>query len=432
MPIMGFSVIKWAGGIAILLSLIESLKMSRSPQLASSPQGKVFIILIVLNFTYWLIAGNLSLNHPIQTYLSFTMLFFLTMTFVNSRKRLRLAVWAIILTMLYASQLSVRQYISVMGLYPIYRLSGTFKDVNYFALSILIVIPFAYYLLKTVRYKIIRMSLYVSMGLYSTALMFTFSRGGIIGVAVMAVVSQVISKKKIKTLMVLSVVVVLGFYFAPDSLKNRFEDTKILEEGEAQGGAALATTHRYNSILAGLNMIKANPLTGVGLGNFRSLSLQYGVEKSQAFIAHNTYISIAAEQGLPALVLFMSIIAFTYRSLWRLRRDLRGDEELALLPSVMIVSLSGFVVAALLLTAENTKFFWLLVFLTIALERIVKEQKQREDQDAIDVEAQRFGDDEELADTESSGKSNGVSASTADGAQSFPPRRQKGWSGGLD
>ncbi|VAV85697.1 hypothetical protein MNBD_DELTA01-1781, partial [hydrothermal vent metagenome] len=164
---------------------------------------------------------------------------------------------------------------------------------------------------------------------------------------------------------------------------------------------------------------------------FKSLSIVYEPRLTRRFIAHNTYLSIAAELGLPALLFFLAIIAYTYRSLWRLRKILIDDPKLTLLPNVLIVSLSGFVISATFLSAQNTKLFWLLIFLTIALERIVNEEKARENQDAIDVEVRRPGGDGELADSASGGVNTG-SASNSSDTKGLPPRRPKDWSGGGD
>ena len=51
-------------------------------------------------------------------------------------------------------------------------------------------------------------------------------------------------------------------------------------------------------------MIRAQPLTGIGTGNFKALSGKLGG------VAHNTYIEIAAELGIPGLALFGAILFF--------------------------------------------------------------------------------------------------------------------------
>jgi len=423
--ILGFSLIKWVGLSAVLVAISENIRSQRSPMLTRTLQGKFFILFSLMVFLQWFRANGGGIQ-PFLVYMSFFIFFFVTLSVVNTPSRVKIVIWAVVICMLIASQYGIRQYRIVSQYYPGYRAAGSFKDINYFALSIVIALPFAYYLYKIVKQFYLKIFLASAMLIYCAALMFTLSRGAVVGVAALLLASQAVSKKKMKALIVLSIIVVLGFYFAPDSLKKRFEETKMAGE-EGAIGAEASTTHRWHLFLAGVNMIKAHPISGVGIGNFKPLSVQYEPRLGQTFIAHNTYLSIAAEMGLPALFFFLGIIFYTYRTLWRLRRTLADDPEWALLPNVLIVSLFGFVVTALFLTAENTKLFWLLVFFTIALDRIVKEQKQREYQEAIDVEARSL---DEADDLDRSAKGSANAGTMMADTKALPSGSQGGYSGG--
>ena len=116
-------------------------------------------------------------------------------------------------------------------------------------------------------------------------------------------------------------------------------------------------------------MITDHPIRGVGIGEFKSASALYEPMLSKPGVAHNTYLEMAAEMGLPALVLFLGIILYTYRDLMRMRRRFKEDPEIFLLTNALIVSLTGFVLAGNFLSALNTKLFWLMVFVVIALKR---------------------------------------------------------------
>ncbi len=74
------------------------------------------------------------------------------------------------------------------------------------------------------------------------------------------------------------------------------------------GGAAFA--YRILLAKAALTLTSTYPVFGVGLGRFYSLS-------GQTENAHNNFLQIAAELGVPGLVLFVALIVFALRETWR-------------------------------------------------------------------------------------------------------------------
>jgi O-antigen ligase len=432
----GLSIIKWVGFMAIFVALAQNAKLNRSPQLLQTKQGKFFILLTLLVFLNSLLMGQgFVLTKPVLSFISFPIFFFVTLSIVTTVSKVRFAAWAIVLCMFIASQYSLREYLYYTRVYGSgHQSHSTFLDANYYGLSVLIAIPLAYYLYKTCAQKMFRLMFAFILVLLPLTLILSLSRGAVVGFAGVILTSLLISRKKAKAFILLSFVMLVGLFFAPDTLWKRFEGTKIFnsEEDVNLQGAAASSQFRWFILSSGFRMIEDRPLTGVGLGNFKSLSTVYEPRLTRSFIAHNTYLSIAAELGLPALLFFLAIIAYTYRSLWRLRKILIDDPRLALLPNVLIVSLSGFVISATFLSAEYTKLFWLLIFLTIALERIVKEDKEREYNDILAVDAKKLGGHVVMDGAAGTDDSNIDSASDTSGTQAMPPRRPEGWAGGRD
>jgi len=426
---LGFSVVKWVGFSALLVAFAGNLQMNRKPLLLGSMQGRLFILLFIWVVVHSLSFSGFVLLSPIQVYISFFVFFLLTLSVVNSAERVRLLVWGIVIAMFISSLYGIKEYLFFTRMYGGGRASGTFKDFNYFALSLVIAMPFVYYLLKTVRSELVRMSFYCVMIIYSMALTVTFSRGAFVGIAAMILTTLVISKRKGKTLLVLVILVLVSIHFIPDELFERFNDIKVVEKGEYISGKLASSTNRYYLLKSGMKMIIAHPFVGIGQGNFKRMSKVYEPDLPMPYIAHNNYLQIGAELGLPALFFFMGIIFYTYRSLFRLRRQLVDDPKFALLPTVMIVSLTGFMVTSLFLSAENTKFFWLLIFLTIALERVVREQTQLEAREAIDVEANGLEGVSELA---GSAKNSAIAGATVAETKALSTGVQGGWSGGQE
>lgn len=100
----------------------------------------------------------------------------------------------------------------------------------------------------------------------------------------------------------------------------------------------------YNQ--AALDFIKTNPWLGAGQGNFTvALRASAALPDWQYQPAHNIYLLVAAENGLPALLAFLAFLFLTLRAAWHHRKELG-------------VSILLFTVACLLLTGFFDHFLW--------------------------------------------------------------------------
>jgi O-antigen ligase len=127
---------------------------------------------------------------------------------------------------------------------------------------------------------------------------------------------------------------------------------------------------------AGLRMIADHPVTGVGVGRFKMYALSYGADDDPELvhIAHNTYISIGAEMGVPGLVLYLGLFGATLRSLVRLHENAGrlGAGLLGVASESLAIGLVAFGVAAFFVSAEYQKLFWLFVFLSMCLPPLLQ------------------------------------------------------------
>lgn len=116
---------------------------------------------------------------------------------------------------------------------------------------------------------------------------------------------------------------------------------------------------------AGVRMVEDRPIFGVGPGNFRLVLARYargGLAGTQ-LNAHNAYVVVAAETGLPGLALFLSIMiagGLAARGVARAARA-AGREDLAL--AAFMVQLLTFIVlcTGITMTVEGLKILWILV-----------------------------------------------------------------------
>ncbi len=126
-----------------------------------------------------------------------------------------------------------------------------------------------------------------------------------------------------------------------------------------------------------MEMIKENPWFGIGYGVFPFTIPMFtsGVGERDA---HNTYIIIAAEMGVPALLIFLLIIFILYKNTLWLYAKVR-DPFVKAIALGMLGGLAGMIVANMfgsrLESEEVSSYFWIIAGLII---RAVAMKKNKE------------------------------------------------------
>ena len=101
-------------------------------------------------------------------------------------------------------------------------------------------------------------------------------------------------------------------------------------------------------------LIRDFPMTGVGLGGFEPLvALMYPLFLNQVSTvshAHNLFLQVAVDLGLPGLISYLAILGLSYYMGFSARRAflLRGERHLGLLSAGCVASLAGICVHGLL------------------------------------------------------------------------------------
>jgi O-antigen ligase len=289
----------------------------------------------------------------------------LVLAAVRQERSVRLAFQTLATLMVVIFPYAYRQMLRFGG-----RLGVGLHESNYFALSLVLVlpIPFALYRHERVRWR--RRLWLVAVVLTALMIILTGSRGGFLGMLVVVLLTAVgLTRRPIASLAAFTLGLSLLIALVPNSMLRRLLDTG----GDDNWGVRQSDQSRRLAALAGIGMIRANPFTGVGLGNFKANSQRYA-ELSEPQMAHNTYIEVGAELGAPALLAFLAVPAFALVSLGRSQKlaARAGRRDLRDLAGALRVGLVGYLVSATFLSAAYEKFFWLGLFLSICIERVVR------------------------------------------------------------
>jgi O-antigen ligase len=203
------------------------------------------------------------------------------------------------------------------------------------------------------------------------SLFLTLSRGGLVALGASLLAAIVIAGRWRGRVIVLTLLALIGCvtYFAAFApLEARQRVTTV------QGG-----TGRTDVWTVGWRMVQNDPWRGVGAGNFANSSihflLQPGSIKRTDFIvdtpkvAHNMYLEVLAELGIPGLALFLAILGFSLLCIVRAARSFKrsGDVTLEILSRAIFVALVGILASDFFGSREYSKQLWLLLALGPAL-----------------------------------------------------------------
>jgi peptidoglycan/LPS O-acetylase OafA/YrhL/O-antigen ligase len=187
------------------------------------------------------------------------------------------------------------------------------------------------------------------------------NRGAAVGAALAIGVLWLMSRHKVKLALAGAPFAIAGgIAFFYSGLGGRFISA-------LQGGSeANSASERVGIWRGAWAMIKDHPLMGVGPGHFSRHIQSYAPAVNSQIPAHNNFISILAETGVPGLLLYTALFIAAGASLWRLRslmgRDTPGPESTAVL-----AGLTAYMGAGMFLTRDNLVLAYVLVGVTIAL-----------------------------------------------------------------
>ncbi len=254
------------------------------------------------------------------------------------------------------------------------RAAGTVGDPNELAAALIIglAVAGAFAVNRHVSTLLRALSAFAAV-LCLAGILFSLSRGGLIGLAGALVVAIIVGGRwrgRVLTLCATLVLCAVGYFVFFASLPAK---ERVLN---VSGGGG---TGRLDLWTVGLRMFEAHPLNGVGTGQFAISSVHYllrpGLIESGAFIletpkvAHNTYLNIIAELGVVGGLLFVAILAFsatcTLVAIKRAREA--ADESMEILLRGLAVGFGGYLVTLLFLSESTEKLLWIMIALGPAM-----------------------------------------------------------------
>jgi len=250
---------------------------------------------------------------------------------------------------------------------------GFFPDSNGLALALCMAIPLIVGAALTESQPAIR-KLFVVLAVFSAAaVVFTFSRGGLLALAVVLVIlfarsGRPIAVGLVATLALTGILLTTTEKFQ-QSYMNRASSVSEYKQDESMRG-------RFREWDIAMQVFSDHPLVGVGPNNLQLVRHFYIHDGSSYLTTHNSFLQMLVACGLPALALFAAALAV---SIWRLER-LRKNSHLPwarTYASMLQCSLIAYSVGGMLGDGAYFDLTYHLIAMTVSLELAVETAETR-------------------------------------------------------
>ncbi|MFZ0156236.1 O-Antigen ligase [compost metagenome] len=272
------------------------------------------------------------------------------------------------------------------------RAAGLLTDPNLFAMLIAIAIPMALWLVLKSPNRLQRLFWIACCILLLAGMTKTNSRSGLVVLLISLVIALAHYRSQLGRLrprhlgfamLGMAILLPVAVALMPDAYIERIQSLAQLKSGvNAHKDESLGRRSSY--IVVGTKMIRENPLIGSGPGTFPLHYATTGYAKAFSSNkkigdlyrrAHNTYLEIYSEVGVPAGLLFTGLIVLALYNLWYARRLWlqQGDHDQADLLTHLCMSMLAISLFLMFLSAPNQKYLWIMLALSSVL-RLKAEQ----------------------------------------------------------
>ena len=273
-------------------------------------------------------------------------------TTIDSMRKLKLLAWVILLSQAYPAFELNLTYLRGYNQLRVEGLAG--MDNNSYAISLVTCSGVAFFMFFHSEKWWQKAIAGASLAVMAHAVLFSFSRGGMLGLVVLTSISFAILPKGRNEVLGFLVVASIGIYVAGAQVQERFRTT--FSDSEHRDPSASSRLFFWG--VCWDTMLK-NPIFGVGpdhmpleLGRMGLQVYENGVLVNRE--AHTLWLQLGAELGFPGVLLLISYYGLCVVRLWPIARGKTAvaDPWHSYLARMVIASLVGFAFSAQFVSLE--------------------------------------------------------------------------------
>jgi O-antigen ligase len=310
-----------------------------------------------------------------KVFIKTVLLFLIMINVMRTERRLKMMLLLAFAASFYMSVLALRDYgVATPAPMDITRAKTTIKNMfgepNAMALHLVTMIPIAI-AMSLASSNIFKKVLYGGGALLMIAGNFaTQSRGGFLGIVAAGSVLAWKLGRRNRFLMIGVVVIAAAatFAFAPGGYGGRM--STILNPDSDPSAIS-----RRELLKRSLYMTAANPVLGIGIGNF-------SIVGQRGQVTHNAYTQVAAEMGVAAFIFYVLFLVAGYKRLRRMERETLIDRKLTRFYYLTVglqASLAGYLVGSFFLSVAYDWYVYFIAAYAICFHRIYDLRKNPDD-----------------------------------------------------
>jgi O-antigen ligase len=332
-------------------------------------EGKLLLILIGLFFVSCFlspISRSNALNHAIdfsKVYVAWILSFLLITSFGRLRRIIYIQAVSVVL-ICAVSIIKGHDQPRLEGV-----LGGIYGNSNDLAFAVVLTLPFALAFLLTSN-SVFKKTLWaLGMLIMMAALFLTASRAGFVDLVIAGTVTMWHFGIKGKRPGLIAGVVLSGVLLMAGAGGKLYDRFKALSGNDTTNESAYESYRaRMYLMERALVGIENYPVFGLGISSFPSYSLVWHP-------VHMTYLQIAVEGGIPALIVYLMFFRCGFKNLRIMRKAKNLDEHTVLFVGALHSSLIGFAVGASFAPEAYQLFPYLAVAFTSTLLQTLKERE---------------------------------------------------------
>lgn len=339
--------------------------------------GYLLLVLFSSYFAYW---PDISWAKFME-YFNWVVVFFVLTQTVNTRQRFFIFLLVFLVASFKLSFYGARTFALRGFRFADWGLAGPhgyFQNPGELAIQMLVFAPMALFFTLGIKSCLKRWQVYFLTLMPITAALTvigTNTRGGQLALATQLIALIVTTKKRLKMLIVIVIIGLVGYRILPAEQKARFEIA----------GDDLTSVQRLLYFKHGWQMIKDHPLLGVGYFNFAPYFTIYHSEdlvlerlkERGAELPHNIFIQVGTDTGFTGLSVMLGLVSMGFLSMRRLRilAENAGDIFLSSMAKGMNLALLGYIIAGQFVTVTYYPFLWVHLAFVVAMETFWKSEK---------------------------------------------------------
>jgi O-antigen ligase len=268
------------------------------------------------------------------------------------------------------------------------RMAGSIGETNRFAQTMLMLVPLGIFRMVGERSTALRVSAGVMTLLIALGVILSFSRGAAVGLAVLVI--ALLAMRMIRARYVLVVVIALALILvAFPQYTNRLTSLAGVGGFESAGSSAVDNSllSRITETAAAALVMVDHPVIGVGPAMFPTYYEAYAntvgilVRNDAEREAHNLYLGVGAELGVPGLIVFLLVGLSTVRMLFKARRaSILRRPDLERLTTPFLLALLTYYVTGMFLHLSFGRFYWLMLAVATAAAVVTLRQVAASDE----------------------------------------------------